>query len=378
MALGAFFVLAIVVSACGGDDNGNSIPGNAVAVVDGEPITKADYERWAEITAKGAAASGGAAVVPDPPSYTACIDALRRAARPAKGQPKPSDATLKAQCRQQHEQLVQQTMSTLIQGLWIEEEAKEQGVTVTDADVQKALKTTKDQSFPTEKAYNRFLKQSGMSEEDVLYRLRIQTLAQELTEKIQKSAAPVTDAAIADYYDKNKAQFAVPERRDLEIILTKSEAKANEAKAAVEGGTSWSAAAKKYSTDPASKAAGGVLRGVAEGQQDRALDKAAFDAETDVLVGPVKGQFGWYIVRVTKITPPKQSTLAEVKDQIKPLLTQEGQQKKMQTFATDFQKRWKEATNCRTGYVVELCSNAPKPRTTATGASSTGSGSGGN
>ena len=200
----------------------------------------------------------------------------------------------------------------------------------------------------------------------MLDRLRTQLLAQKLTEKIQKSAAPVTDADVQDYYNKNKAQFALPERRDLEVILTKTEAQANEAKSAVDGGMSWSAAAKKYSTDPASKATGGVLRGVAKGQQDRALDKAAFAADEGEIVGPVKGQFGWYLVRVTAITPPKQTPLADAKAQIKPLLTQQGQQEKMQTFATDFQKRWQGATTCRTGYIVPLCKNAPKPKTTST------------
>lgn len=363
LALSAFFVLALSLAACGGDDD-NSIPGNAVASVDGTAITKADYERWATITAKGAAASGPV-VVPDPPNFTKCIAELGKAKLP-KGEPKPSEATLKARCKTQNDQLVQQTMGTLIQSVWIEQEAKEQGVSASDAEVDKQLAQTKKQSFPTAKAYAKFLDQSGMSQEDVLFRLRIQLLAQKLTEKIQKSAAPVTDADIQDYYEKNKAQFSLPERRDLEVILTKTEAQANAAKSAIEGGMSWSAAAKKYSTDPASKATGGVLRGVAKGQQDRALDKAAFAADRGELVGPVKGQFGWYLVRVKSITAPEQTPIAEAKAQIRPLLAQQGQQEKMQTFAADFQKRWQESTKCRTGYIVALCSNAPKPKTTST------------
>jgi foldase protein PrsA len=382
LALSAFFVLTTALAACG--DDSASVPGNAVATIDGTPITKADYDRWAEITAKGAAASGGAAVVPDPPGFEKCIAALRKAAKPAKGQPKPSEATLKTQCRQQNEQLVQQTMSTLIQAIWIEQEAKEQGVTVDDAEVDKLLSQTKKQSFPTAKAYNRFLKQSGMTTEDVLDRLRTQLYVNKLTEKIQDSAPPVTDAQIRDYYEQNKAQFALPPRRDLEIILTKTEAKANEAKAAVQGGMSWSAAAKKYSTDAASKAAGGVLRGVAQGQQDRALDKAAFAADKGKLVGPVKGQFGWYIVRVVKISPANQTPYSEAKAQIRTQLTQQSRQQKLQTFGGDFQRRWKNLTDCRAGYVVELCSNAPKPKPTSTAggtvatAPSQGGGSSGN
>lgn len=364
LALGAFFVAALVLVACGGSSN--SMPSDAVATVDGKAITKADYHRWALITAKGAATPGSTPVVPDPPAYTACIAALRKSTKTVKGQPKPTATTLRAQCKQLDQQIVQQTMSTLIQSTWIEEEAKKQGVKVSDADVNKALAQTKKQSFRTEKAYQKFLAQSGMTEADVLARLRIQTLAQKLTTKIQHSAAPVSDADVAKYYDAHKSQFAVPERRDLQLILTKTKAQADAAKAAVAGGMSWAAAAKKYSTDSASLATGGVLRGVAKGTEDRALDEAAFKAKKGQLVGPVKGQFGWYIVRVVAITPARQNTLAQATAQIKPLLTQQGQQQKLSSFITEFQARYKAATKCRTGYVVELCSNAPKPKTTST------------
>ena len=222
LALSAFFVAATVLVACGSSDN--SVPGNAVASVDGTAITKADYEKWAQITAKGSAQGGAPVVIPDPPTFTRCIATLRRQSRPARGQPAPTDVTLRAQCRQQNDQLIQQTMGTLIQNLWVEKEAKEQGISVSDADVQRQLAATKRQSFPTEKAYQRFLKQSGMTQADVLARVRIQALAAALTRKIQNSAAPVTDAQIQSYYDRNRDQFAVPERRDVQLILTRDQA----------------------------------------------------------------------------------------------------------------------------------------------------------
>ena len=374
LALGAFFVVATALAACGSSDT--SVAGDAVANIDGTSITKAEYEKWAEITARGSAQAGVPVVVPDPPTFTRCIATLRRQSRPARGQPAPTDVTLRAQCRQQSEQLVEQTMGTLIQNVWIEKEAKDQGVTVTDADVKRQLETTKRQSFANEAAFQRFLRSSGMTQEDVMDRVRIQALAAALTRKIQNSAAPVTDAQVQSYYTRNRAQFAVPERRDVELILTRTEAQANAAKSAVEGGTSWAAAARQYSTDAASKATGGELKGVSQGQQDRAFDQAAFRAKKGVIVGPVKGQFGYYVLRVTSITPANQTSLADARGQIRTLLQQQGQQQKLATFVRDFQDRWRGKTNCRTGYVVALCKNAPKPRTapstTSTGASTTG------
>jgi foldase protein PrsA len=376
LALGAFFVASATFVACGGGESG--IPGDAVATVDGQPITRAEFTRWAAITARSSDTTGGRATfIPDPPTFERCVATLREQSRPARGQPAPSDVTLRAQCRARNELIVQNTMSTLIQKAWIEQEAEEQGVTVSDAEVQRQLDETKRQSFPTEAAYQRFLRTSGMTNEDVLERVRAQALARAISDKVQRSAAPVSEDAVQEYYERNRAQFALPERRDVQLILTRSEAQANAAKNAVEGGMSWAAAARQYSIDEASKATGGELRGVSEGQQDRAFDTAAFGARRGTVVGPVRGQFGWYVLRVTSVTPARQTSLEEASGQIRTLLSQQGSQEKMSTFIRDFTERWRDATDCRTGYVVTLCSNAPRANTTSTAGGTVATPSGG-
>lgn len=364
LALGAFFVVAIAVAACGG--SGNSVPSNAVASVDGTAITKADYQHWYAINAKSSAQQGSAAVVPDPPAYTSCIAAVEQAAAKAKSKTKVTDAQAKSQCDQLNTQITNATMGRLIQYQWLTKEAKSLGVTVSQKDVDTQLAQTKKTAFPTAKAWNNFLKQSGMTMDDVDVLLRTNLYVSKIGQKVQSQSSPVTDAQVSSYYTKNKAQFAVPERRDLEIILTKQQATANEAKSAVQGGMSWADAAKKYSIDTVSRGNGGVLKGVAKGQQDQALDVAAFNAQKGTMVGPVKGQFGYYLVRVTAVTTGKQQTLDEVKGQIKQQLTQQHQNSKVQSFSTDFQKRWTSKTECRKGYVIPICKNAPKPKTTST------------
>ncbi|HST41895.1 MAG TPA: peptidyl-prolyl cis-trans isomerase [Conexibacter sp.] len=376
LALCAFFALAFTVAACGGDDDsGNEVPSNAVASVDGEAVSKADYDRWAEITAKSASAQGGEAVVPDPPTYARCIAALTRQAEAVRGQRVPAESALRAQCRQLDTQIRSQTMALLIQAIWFDKEAEDLGVSVTDRDVERLLAETKRQSFPRRGDYERFLRQSGMTEEDVLFRLRVNDLGTRISEKIQRSAGNVTEAQITDYYNRNREQFAVPERRDLEIVLTRTEAQAEEAKRAIEGGTSWAAAARRYSTDALSKGNGGRLAGVARGQQDRALDTAAFNAREDVIVGPVRGQFGWYIVRVTGVTPARQSSLADSREQIRELLRQQNSTRELTEFGREFQSRWRRETNCRREYVIaDFCANAPRtttPTSTAGGAVAT-------
>ena len=361
LALGAFFVPAAILAGCGE----GGIPGNAVAEVDGTAIEKQDFEHWLNV---GAKASGQPdAKVPVPPEYTECIAAAKKAAaKPAEGQPKQTDADYKAQCKQQYEQLREQMMGLLISFEWIEREAKDQGVKVTDAEVKKSFEEQKKQSFPKDADYQKFLKDSGQTEADVLMRVRLDTLSNKIRDKVTKGKDKVSDQAIADYYEKNKAQFAQPERRDLSIVLTKTEAKANEAKAALESGESFKSVAKEFSIDDASKAQGGKLPAVAKGQQEKAFDDAIFKAKKGKIQGPVKTQFGYYVFKVDKVTKASQQTLEQAKTTIQQVLASQNQQKALDAFVKDFRKKWKEKTECRDDYVTQDCKNAPKPTPTPT------------
>ena len=317
------------------------------------------------IAAKSSGQPGAA--IPKPPEFTACIaQAKKAAAKPAEGQPKQTDADFKKQCKQQYDQLRDQVLSLLISFEWIEREAEEQGVKVTDAEVKKSFEEQKKQSFPKDADYQKFLKDSGQTEADVMMRVRLDALSNKIRDKVTKGKDKVTDKQISDYYEKNKSQFAQPERRDLSIVLTKTEAKARQAKAALDSGQPFKKVAKRFSIDDASKAQGGKLPAVAKGQQEKAFDTAIFGADKGKITGPVKTQFGWYVFKVDKVNAASQQTLEQAKATIKQVLASQNQQKALDTFVKDFRKRWKEKTDCREGYVTQDCKNAPKPTPTPT------------
>ena len=262
-----------------------------------------------------------------PTSRTASPRRRRRAPKPPKGQPQadrrpvqgPVQAGVRGPARPGH--------AAADPGEVGPRRGREQDVKVTDAEVKKAFEEQKKQSFPKKGDYEKFLKTSGFTEEDILFRVRLEQLSNKLREKIVKGKDKVSDEQIEDYYNKNKKRFAQPERRDLRIVLTKTEAKANEAKAALEDGDSWKEVAKKYSIDQASKNQGGSLLAVAKGQQEPALDEAVFEAKKGELAGPVKTQFGQYVFQVQKITPASQQTLEQAKATIRGILASENQQK---------------------------------------------------
>jgi foldase protein PrsA len=370
LPIGLLCLSATALAACGGSD-GDSVPGNAVAKVGDVSVTKDDFTHWMNVAAVSSAQQTGATATPpkapDPPDYTACVAQKKKSApKPAKGQPTTTDAQYKTQCKQEYESLRDQVMSFLVSSQWIEQEAADRKISLTDAQVQKDFDKTRKQSFPKDADYQKFLKTSGMTQDDIIFRVKLDSLSNKLREAVVKGKDTATPAQIQAYYDKNKSRFATPETRDVRIVLTKTEAKANEAKQALENGDSWKTVANQFSSDEASKKQGGKLAGIAKGQQEKALDDAIFGAKKGELLGPIKTQFGWYVFEVDKTTPASQQTLQQSEATIKQLLTSENQQKALNTFVKDFQSEWKAKTNCRTGYVTQDCKNAPKAKTSTT------------
>jgi foldase protein PrsA len=363
LALCALAAIVAVGAGCGG------VPGNAVAEVDGTAIDKDQFNHWMNVAAK--TSGQPSATVPDSPDFKNCIAEKRKTApKPAKGQPKTTDEQLKDQCKQEYDALRDQVMQLLTSFQWIEGEAEEQGIKVSDAEVRKSFEEQKKQSFPKDADYKKFLKDYNQTEDDILQRVKLDLLSNKIRDKIIKGKDKVSDAQIQDFYNKNKERFAQPERRDLRIVLTKTEAKANQAKAALESGESWKTVAKKYSIDEASKAQGGKLPAQAKGTLEKSLDQAVFKAKKGQITGPVKTQFGYYVFEVEKVQKATKQTLEQAKETIRQTLQSQNQQKALDKFVSDFQKKWKDRTECRDGYVTQVCKGAkatPTPTPSAAG-----------
>jgi foldase protein PrsA len=360
----------IALTACG-----DSVPGNAVATVDGKSITRTEFAHWLNIAELQSAAQGVPKVSYSPPDFTSCIASKRKSApKPAKGQPSETDAQFKTTCKQEYESLRDQAMQFLILEQWINGEAKAQGVKLSTADFNKQYDTAKKQSFPTEKDFQTFLKQSGYTVSDTKRQVHWNALYTELQKKAVAKAPKVTDKAIAAFYNKNKNQppFSTPASRDLRVVLTKTEAKANQARAALQSGQSWKVVAKKYSIDQASKNQGGALLGIAKGSQEKTFDTAIFAATKGKLTGPVKTQFGYYVFEVTKVVAATHESLQQATATIKPQLLATNQQKADTDFNNALLKKWKAKTNCADQYAMAQCKNAPKVSTTTTAAAPAG------
>lgn len=364
MAFIAAIATAVVVGACG-----SGIPGDAIATVGSAPISKAAFAHWEVVANDASQASTGtpATPVPVPPDYKACIAGAKKAAATSS----ETDAQLKALCAQQYQSLVQEVTSFLIQALWIEGEAADKHVKVTKAQITKLYnQQRKSSKLTTQKELNQFLAKSGQTNADLIWRTKLNLLANGIQLKSTTAAKKVSDAAIASYYAKNHSQFVIPATVDLHLIETRTLASANAVKAQIAGGATYASLASKDSIDPTTKGQGGRMVGVRPGQLTPLLSAAVFKAATGQLVGPIKTPFGYYVFSIDKKTPGKTQTLKQATTTIRATIAAQQEQKANAALQKDFQTKWLKLTKCASGYTIaQYCSNAPKTGSTgSTGA----------
>jgi foldase protein PrsA len=305
----------VAMGGAGGCGDEGGVPGDAVATVDGVAVEQRAFDHWLKITAE------------------------------TNGEPRPK--------------VRDQVMHQLVTGVWIEREAEDRGISVDDAAVRRDFERQKKLSFPQEADYQRYLKSSGQSEEDLLERVRQDLLWSRIRDEVTGGEPKVTEQQIADHYESNQANFRQPELRDLRVVVTSTRAKAGAARAALAESASWSSVARRHSIDRASRSEGGRQLKVTRAQQDKPLGDAVFTAPVGRLSGPVKTQNGYYVFEVTRVFKARQLSLEEARPTIRTLLVSGARREKLNEFTVEFNQRWRDRTECRKGYATSDCKNGP-------------------
>lgn len=134
-------------------------------------------------------------------------------------------------------------------------------------------------------------------------------------DSILKNVA-VTPEETAEYYEKNKDRFAVPETVRASHILVENEEDMAKVKADLEAGMSFEDAAKKYSSCN-SAAQGGDLGFFTKKDMVKEFAEAAFAMKVGEVTGePVKTDFGLHLIKLTDRKEASVKSLDEMKDEI--------------------------------------------------------------
>lgn len=137
----------------------------------------------------------------------------------------------------------------------------------------------------------------------------------------------VSDEEAEAFYNLSPENFKKPETVHAKHILVEDEDACKAVLAEIQSGEkTFEDAAKACSTCP-SGAQGGDLGEFGRGQMVKEFEDAAFAAETGAIVGPVKTQFGFHLIKVEAKSDAETLAYDAVKEQIKKTLLQEKQQK---------------------------------------------------
>jgi parvulin-like peptidyl-prolyl isomerase len=209
-----------------------------------------------------------------------------------------------------YETLKNQAVAVLVQQAERAEKAKDEGIKVTDAQVDARLKQIKKQYFGgSEKKYQAQLKKQKLTDAEVRDDVRTQLTSEAIYNKETKGIT-VSDGEVHDYYIQHPQLYSKAQTRDVRHILVKSKPQAESIFAQLKAGNdqTWCKLAKKYSQDPGSKQQCGKLT-VSKGQTVKEFDAVAFSQKTKTIHAPVhNAQYGWFVIEPLSNVRPRTTT----------------------------------------------------------------------
>jgi parvulin-like peptidyl-prolyl isomerase len=252
----------------------------------------------------------------------------------ASGQPFPSAGS------PEYKQIQDRAVELLAQRAQLDEKAKQQGIVITDKQVEERLDQVKKQYFGGSDArYKAQLKKQGLTDEQVRDDLR-GTLVSEALLKKAESNIRVTDAEVEAYYDQHHAQYSTPQTRVVRHILVKSKTRAETLYRQLKNGSDFAALAKKFSQDPGTKSLGGKLT-ITRGQTVPPFDSAAFALRTGQISKPVHTSYGWHIIKAVAPATPRQVTpLSKLRTRIRQLLFAQKRNQAATTWVNRLRKEF--------------------------------------
>ncbi|HEY1304856.1 MAG TPA: peptidylprolyl isomerase [Vicinamibacterales bacterium] len=284
-----------------------------VARVNGEPVTKADFER-ALSTLEGRA-----------------------------GGPVPQE---------QRDQVFRRLLDQIVGYKLLTQETQTRKVDVPAGEIDARVKEIQGQ-FPSEAAFKEMLTARKTTIEQLRTDVKQDLAVQKMIDAEIAPKIVVKPEQLADFYAKNPDQFKQPERVRASHILigvprdadaaakTQARAKADQILKDVKAGKDFATLAKQNSQDPGSAANGGDLGFFQQGQMVGPFNDAAFKLAPGTVSDIVETEFGFHIIKVIEKQPARTVSLDEVKPQLEQFLLQRNRQEQTDGFVNGLRSKGK-------------------------------------
>jgi peptidyl-prolyl cis-trans isomerase C len=252
---------------------------------------------------------------------------------------------------ERRDEIMRGAIDQLVVYTLLSQESQKRGIKIEEAEIEAKMAQLK-QKFPTQEAFDKALKERGMTVESLRRDARVDLSVTKLIETETAALPGPSDLEAKDFYDKNPERFKQEESVRAAHILRLVDEKADPAakkKARAEidsvlkqvkAGGDFGKLAQQHSQD-GSAAQGGDLNYFAKGAMVPEFDKVAFELKPGQVSGVVTTQFGYHIIKVIDRKPGRTVPFDETSQQIKQFLTQQKKQQHQEAFIEGLKKKSK-------------------------------------
>lgn len=226
-----------------------------------------------------------------------------------------TDAQLRGACQTDAGSLTSDTLKLLLTERIDQAIAPGLGAGIDQTTFTQQLQKVYD-AFGGQKDLAAFTAGSGITNADLQLRLRQSMLDEAVEAKVEATASKTpTEADLRHYYKQYPDEFVASlQRRDIDIVVTKTQASAAEALQRIKAGQTFSTVAQALTVSP--YPASGSYHDVSPFQVPDAIHPLLFTAPKGKLFGPTEVSGVWVVFRVDSITPQKEASFASVKPQL--------------------------------------------------------------
>jgi len=256
-------------------------------------------------------------------------------------------------------ELERQALDSLVTKELKRQWAVKEGLSV-DASVVVRESTEIRQRFPDDAAYRHALAERDMSEAGLRLAIERDHLAKAVDERVLTAVPDPTSDDVERFFASNRADYVTPESRHLihVLIYVAPSADADVWERADEEAGAVAASAREGTTDlpeeavrrrsdvpPQYRDQTGDLGMIHRGALQAELDEAVFAAVPNDVVGPIRTIYGYSVLQVLSVEPPRQIELEKVRDAIDSRLRSE----RREAALTGFESRLRAAATVERG-----------------------------
>ena len=223
----------------------------------------------------------------------------------------------------------------LVEGVWIDGEARERGLVVSETTAKRAV--DQKPSF-------------GLTKQDLVYAARITLLKEKIDEQVTQPAAQSVTPAQVDVYVQQHPRTE-PKRLKVRVVQAETRKQAREVERKIANGLTWKLAARRYSV-----IGGSGPKTIERGDLDENVERAVFAAKPRRL-----SRYRTYVFKVIRIIPAHPTPRAIQRAAAWEILAGQAQQVALDQFNAAFEAKWRARTACAPTYATTRVCRAPNP-----------------